>query len=321
MDYERLRPPVPRRAGSAFGSAESPQIQVSEDHVDMEADGRLLCRYVHRSDAPATESPRPYLHPLRTLAGETVTGFRPADHPWHHGLSFTCANLSGHNFWGGPTYVRDRGYTQRDDHGRVEHVTWDGRSPGRLTERLRWTTANGATWIDERRDLAVAWVDDGRGDWALELGFELRNVAGEDLEFRSPTTEGRPEAGYGGLFWRGADSFVGGDVRAEAGLDGPRLMGKRGRWLAYTRRPDGGGRTSTVVFVDHPTNPRYPTQWFVRAEPYPGVAFAYAFDRPYRLQPDATLTLRHRVIVIDGDPGLTRIQEMAGRAFGLLEGS
>lgn len=295
---------------------------MAEDHVDLQAGGRLLCRYVHRSDAPATEAPRPYLHPLHTLAGETVTGFRPDDHPWHHGLSFTSANLSGQNFWGGRTYVRDRGYTQLDDHGRVEHVSWDRRSADRLTERLRWITASGAGWIDERRELAVAWVDAGRGEWALEIGFALRNVAERDLEFRSPTTEGRPEAGYGGLFWRGPDSFVGGKVRTEAGSDGSRLMGERARWLAYTRPADGSGRTSTLVFVDHPANPRHPTQWFVRAEPYAGVSFAYAFDRAYRLQPDATLTLRYRVVVVDGDPGLDRVEEMAGRAFGLLlEGS
>ncbi|MBO0709121.1 MAG: PmoA family protein, partial [Candidatus Dormibacteraeota bacterium] len=84
---------------------ESPRTRMAEDHVDLQAGGRLLCRYVYRSDAPATESARPYLHPLRTLAGETVTGFRPDDHPWHHGLSFTSANLSGQNFWGGRTYV------------------------------------------------------------------------------------------------------------------------------------------------------------------------------------------------------------------------
>lgn len=293
-----------------------------EDHVDFEVDGRLVCRYVHRPEVPPTESPRPYCHPLRTVSGETVTGFRPADHPWHHGLSFTSANLSGQNFWGGRTYVAGRGYTEFDDHGSVEHAGWEGRSRGRLTERLRWVTASGVPWIDERRELALAWIDQEKGEWALELGFALRNVAGESLEFRSPTTEGRPDAGYGGLFWRGPDSFVGGTVRAEAVPDGPRMMGKRAGWLAYTRRQDGSGRTSTLVFVDHPANPRHPTPWFVRAEPYAGVAFAYAFDRPYRLRPDATLTLRYRVVVVDGDPGANRVRELAARGFGsLLEGS
>ena len=110
-------------------------IREKKDHVDLEVEGRLLCRHVHRSDVPMSESPRPYFHPLRTLTGDTVTDLRPADHRWHHGLSLTSANLSGQNFWGGPTYVRDQGYVLLDDHGRVEHAAWDALGGGALARR------------------------------------------------------------------------------------------------------------------------------------------------------------------------------------------
>lgn len=290
-------------------------VHASDARVDFVSDGRLLCRYVYRPDVPAGESPRPYCHPLRTLSGEAVTGFRPADHLWHHGLSLTSANLSGQNFWGGPTYVRDQGYVPLDNHGRIEHAGWDGPGVERLSERLRWVTRRGTTWLQERRELVPAWIDEAGGDWAFELAFELRNVAGERLEFRSPTTEGRPAAGYGGLFWRGPDCFAGGTVRAPALTDGSGMMGERAAWLAYTGRHDGSGRTSTVVFVDHPSNPRHPTQWFVRSRPYAGVAFAYAFDEPFPLEPGQKLTFRYRVVVADGDPAVSRIEDLAGRGF------
>lgn len=93
------------------------------------------------------------------------------------------------------------------------------------------------------------------------------------------------------------------------------MMGERSRWLAYTGRHDGSGRESTLVFMDHPANPRHPTQWFVRTRPYPGASFAYAFDEPCLLGPDATLTLRYRLILIDGDPGADRIEDLARRRF------
>ena len=71
--------------------------------VTLFAGEQLLCRYVYVSGEAHKESPKPYFHPLNSLAGDTLTNFRPNDHPWHHGLSFTLTNVSGWNFWGGPT--------------------------------------------------------------------------------------------------------------------------------------------------------------------------------------------------------------------------
>lgn len=290
-------------------------LREAAGHVDLEVGGRLLARYVHRPAVPESESPRPYFHPLVTLAGDTVTDFQPADHGWHHGLSLTCANLSGQNFWGGRTYVRDQGYVMLDDHGRVEHEGWEAPVADRLVEHLRWIARSGETWIEEHREVAPAWIDEDRGDWALEFVFRLRNVSGRTLEFRTPTTEGRPQAGYGGLFWRAPMDFVGGRVRAPGHPEGTDLMGKRAPWLAFTGRHDESGRESTLLFVDHPRNPRYPNQWFVRSESYAGAAFALAFDEPYRLEPETTLTLHYRVAVIAGDPGPDRLAELAGRPW------
>src|SRR5829696_551046 len=78
--------------------------------VELRHGRDLLFRYVYESGVEPAESPKPYFHPLRTLGGEEVTLFRPHDHPWHTGLAMTSAYLSGENFWGGPTFVRNRGY-------------------------------------------------------------------------------------------------------------------------------------------------------------------------------------------------------------------
>src|SRR5918998_6394752 len=78
------------------------------DRVVLGYGDRPLFDYVYAPDVDPRESPKPYFHPLRTLAGNVVTLFRPHDHRWHHGLAMTMAQLSGQNLWGGPTYVRDR---------------------------------------------------------------------------------------------------------------------------------------------------------------------------------------------------------------------
>jgi hypothetical protein len=51
-----------------------------EDGLVVEHAGVDLARYVVQSHAAAFEAPKPYLHPLRSLAGDTVTNYRPHDH-------------------------------------------------------------------------------------------------------------------------------------------------------------------------------------------------------------------------------------------------
>lgn len=277
-------------------------------HVELRSRDRLLFRYVYAPDVPQVESPRPYFHPLRTLAGDTVTIFRPHDHRWHHGLSMTSANLSGENFWGGATYVDGRGYTQLPNNGSTRHEAWEAMEP-LLVERLAWITEAGQRWIEETRTIGVAPVDEDGDHWTLRLRFDLRNVSGRALELGSPTTAGRPLAGYGGLFWRGPRSFLHGRILAEGGREGQDLMGERSPWLAFTGRHDGSDHASTLVFVDHPENPRHPTKWFVRSDPYGCVSCAFMFDEVYPFAADATLALRYHVVVGTGEWSSERVED------------
>jgi Methane oxygenase PmoA len=282
-------------------------------HVELRHRERLLFRYVYAPDVPQAESPRPYFHPLRTLAGDTVTIFRPHDHKWHHGLSMTSAYLSGENFWGGPTFVRDRGYAGLPNNGTTRHEAWEALEP-QLVERLAWVTQAGERWLEETRTIGVAV--DGDEQWTLRLRFDLRNVAGRPLEFRSPTTEGRPLAGYGGLFWRGPRDFLNGTILAADGREGEAMMGERSPWLAFTGRHDGSDHASTLVFVDHPENPRYPTRWFVRSVPYGCLSPSFMFDEVLPLGAGESLTLRYHVIVGTGEWSRGRVEDVLSGAGG-----
>ncbi|MBV9231175.1 MAG: PmoA family protein [Chloroflexi bacterium] len=212
------------------------------DSIELEYQGQTLFRYVYEPKIAPVESPRPYFHPLKTLAGNEVSIFRPYDHFWHVGLSMTSANLSGENFWGGPTYVRDRGYVQLDNNGRMQHRDWQEvycNDVVRCVEHLAWITHDGETWIDEERRIIVSEIDPAGMHWSLDLSFNLTNVAQRPLIFGSPTTEGRPAAGYGNLFWRGPRSFLHGKILAAEGAEGPEVMGKASPWLAFTGRHGG----------------------------------------------------------------------------------
>lgn len=280
-------------------------IHTVNSRLAVEHRGAELFRYVHEPTMPAVECRKPYFHPLRTLAGNVATIHRPHDHRWHHGLAMTCAELSGQNFWGGPTYTRDKGYQLLDNVGQQKHEAWlDMQADGpaiRFAHRVAWITAGGQRWIEEDRAIVLAEVNDAQGFYTLDIAMSLRNVSDRTLEFGSPTTAGRPNAGYGGLYWRGPrDLEVGGKILAGGGLQGPDIMGQRATWIALQGGLDGVDTGLTVTMTDHPDNPRHPTQWFTRNQGLAGFAAAFSFDELLHLPPGDALALRYRLSVIDG---------------------
>ena len=78
-----------------------------------------------------------------------------------------------------------------------------------MKELLSWISHEGETWIEEERGISVGELNPAEGFWNLDLSFRLKNVRDRPLILGSPTTEGRPAAGYRGLFWRGPRSFGG----------------------------------------------------------------------------------------------------------------
>src|SRR5439155_27251458 len=77
--------------------------------IQVTAGGGELFTYVYRATDPQLESPRPYLHPIRTLEGDLVSVFRPHDHVWHKGITWSLPHFGHENFWGGPTFSKENG--------------------------------------------------------------------------------------------------------------------------------------------------------------------------------------------------------------------
>jgi len=260
-------------------------------------EGVELFRYVYRPPEPAIESPRPYFYPVRTLAGDEVSIYRPHDHVWHKGITWSLPHVGPQNFWGGPTFVRDKGYVQLDNNGAQVHRAL-ALTDHSMTQTLDWLTSADELWFQETRTVAVSIMDKA---WTLTFTTAMTNVSGATIPIGSPTTAGRPNAGYGGLMWRGPRSFTDGEVLVPTGRGGDELMGIRAPWLAFRGRHDGHGRTSTLVFVDAPTNPGHPVEWFVRSTPFACVCPAPFFSAEVPVEPGETLALSYTVIIADGE--------------------
>ncbi|GAB5561427.1 MAG: PmoA family protein [Synoicihabitans sp.] len=258
------------------------------------ADGGDLWRYTFAPDTPGKESSRPYIHPLHSLEGDVLSNFRPNDHPWHHGLSFTLTSVDGVNFWGGPSHRGEDGYQWREDHGTQRHVEWMERTPECVRHRLAWQALNDErVLLDEVRTLRTTVSDRG---WQLDWCSEIFNPREKNLTCHNYHSLGGLEGShYSGLQFRGARGLL-----DQHGDDAIRLLGENGksdidalhgtsaRTLEWHVQSDGSLRRHLIRFEA----PDGPIPWFIRPHD-PMVAFAPHRETAYVLPAGQTTVFNH----------------------------
>lgn len=288
--------------------------------VTITLNGTTVASYVFRAPDAQKESPRPYFYPLRTPDGGNVTVYRPHDHLWHKGVAWSLPHFGPDNFWGGPSYRRDKDYQWLPNNGRMDHleILECAVSNGSFTfaHRLHWVTQGGDLVVGETRKFSVV---PGEGAWTLIFDTSMDNVSGRDINIGSPTTEGRENAGYGGLFWRGPRSFTGGTIVGPGGATGEALRGTRAAWLAFIGQHDETEAVSTVLMVDDSGNAQHPPQWFARSEPFACMGPAPFFSEEVNFAAGATMRNRYAVVIADGGSEAERLAELAGAAVEALE--
>jgi len=266
-------------------------------------DGEVdLLRYVFVPDSPQLESPKPYLDPLRTRAGHVVSLYRPWDHVWHKGIAWSLPVVDDENFWGGPTYVHGEGYVQLPNDGTQQHraIVDEGVADGvaRFAHDLEWIAEDGRRLFTERRTLTARVLDETA--WALTFETAMTNVSDAEISIGSPTTKGRDNAGYGGLFWRGPRSFTEGTlVTATGSGSGSDVRGQRHEWMGFAGRHDVIDETSLIVMVDAAQNPHHPPQWFARSEEFACLNPAPFFSEELAVAPGRTVRFRYAVGMAD----------------------
>ncbi|WP_116949631.1 DUF6807 domain-containing protein [Jiangella endophytica] len=261
----------------------------------LEVGGIAVAEYVIDPSIERTLSPRPYLHPVRTLGGVVVTDLVPDDHRHHLGLSLAVADLDGTTFWGGRTFVAGRGPTPLDNHGTQRHDGFSSESPSGITDDLTWLTRAGEPLVRETR--SVRATDGARpGAWSLTWTSALTNVAGRDLRVASPAVNGRPGAGYGGIFWRVATEAGTHTVKVAEGSGEQVAHGSTSPWLLLSGR-SAADRPWSLWFSQEGT----PEPWFVRMSGYVGAGPALAWSQPLVLAAGAVLERQLTVVVADGE--------------------
>lgn len=296
----------------------------------LTVDHQAVAEYQDGNRIRAVSSPRPYLHPVRTLAGAVVTDHQPLDHVWHLGVGVALQDVDGINFWGGRTYTREAGqYVWRPDHGSItvrdtlaeQTGALTGGRDGRLQEILNWNGPDGAPVLIE--DRTWTWSGVSPSTWQLSLDFALSPAGGQPVSLGSPGSNGRHEGGYGGFFWR-LPACEAATVWTPTGSGESEAHGSVTPWLAWAGKfdggaPDAGGPaaggpaagalagSATLVFVaaEGSTDP-----WFVRVDGYPGVGQSLAWDTPVIAAPGRPVRRSITVFVADGILGTTDIEAL-----------
>lgn len=289
-------------------------------------DGTMVAEYADGSDIQPLSSPRPYLHPLRTRSGVLVSDSHPADHDWHCGLSLTMQDVNGVNFWGGRTFVRDRGYTWLGDQGRIDHVDFEEQGDARLREVLRWhgpdpsvarDDVDQPAYVELREDRTLSWRSISDRAWRLDADLTLTPVSTHRVLLGGPGTNGR-DVGYGGWQLRlgpGRDPRV----LSPVGDDVESVFGERAPWVGVTATfPHGAhDRVASVVMAGLDADSKT-DRWFVRTAEFLGIGTALAWSEPVVATREVPLRRRYALIVADGDVTASDVEEWLTTAGGVV---
>ncbi|MCT9820878.1 PmoA family protein [Microbacterium sp. W1N] len=256
----------------------------------------VVAHYVDGAAVDSVLSPRPYLDAVVSRAGTPLTVTEPTDHPHHLGVSLAIADVNGTSYWGGRTFVRGEGSIMVPNHGRQrrDDLKIDDHA---LHERLSWVDHHGTTQLVEVREIRTAEFD---GGWALSWRSHLKATL-DAITFGSPASNGRPGAGYGGIFWRFAPDIA--RVYSPAGSTEKDVHGAATPWVAFAF-PERG---TTVILHQA----REPLPWFVRFGEYLGAGPAVAWDAPRRLPEGGSLDLELGAFVLDSYlPGADEVEQL-----------
>jgi hypothetical protein len=289
---------------------------------------------------------KPVLYPIYAPDGQLITrGFPlqprpgdPTDHPHHVGLWFNYENVNGLDFWNNSYAIPD---SNKSRYGWIRTdsiVTFQNPPVATLSYVARWTdqqettlltehttyrfTASAHERIIDRTTTLTAQTDvhfpDAKdGMLGLRVTKELQipsNAPGEFIDDKGNITK----------VAAGNTPDINGNYLTSEGKTGDSAWGTRGNWcMLYGKK---GSDTLSIVIIDHPANPGYPTYWHARgyglfaANPLGEKIFSRGRETlNFQLDKGQSVTFRYRIVLAADHRRLPtdRIRQLAGEFAGL----
>jgi hypothetical protein len=292
--------------------------------VEVLVDGQLFTAYIYPDRIM-----KPVLYPVVTAGGHRVTRGFPldrvagerVDHPHHIGIWLNYGNVNGLDFWNHSEAIPT---DQKHKFGTIRHrAIVDAHEEGPtafLAVAADWLRPDGSLLIAERTEFrfsatatdriidrsttltAVAgdilFKDDKEGMIAIRVARGLEHPSSRPEIFTD--AEGRPTA----VPVLNNDGVTGCYFSSE-GPEGDDVWGTRGRWMNLAGRL--GGEEVSVIMIDHPSNPGYPTYWHARgyglyaANPLGQAAMSGGKDvLNFALKQGASVSFQYRFVIHSG---------------------
>jgi Methane oxygenase PmoA len=293
------------------------ELKRQGDHIDVFVVGKAFTTYYFGLD-----SPKPYLHPLRSAELTVVTRGWPMvkdipgeshDHPHHRAMFFAHGDINGVDFWGEGQPSR----TSQTAHG--QFYSSEELPKGRTVFR-ELDEATGST-IRAEFDLVGP---DGRvmGEETQEYTFSGdHSTRAIDCAFtlfanHGPLKMGDTKEGTFAIRVVKALEAPAGHMSSSDGKTGEKeIWGKRADWVDYSGTVEG--ETLGIAIFDNPMNIKHPTYWHARGyglfavNPFGEHDF---YNDPKRddsvtIQAGESLMLRYRVLIHHGDATEAKVAE------------
>jgi Family of unknown function (DUF6807) len=273
-----------------------------------------------------TESPKPYLFPLRSAQGTIVTRSWPMvtdipgedhDHPHQRAMYFGHGDINKIDFWAeknltraeqtvngvfypsedlpkGRTVIRRIEEMHGGPHSGVVRAAFDLVKPG------------GEVMGEEVQAYTFSGEKNSR---IIDCAFSLRANHGP-LKL-ADTKEGT----FAIRVVHALDSPPGRMVNSKGGVGEKEIWGKKANWVDYNGKVDG--EEVGIAIFDNPHNLRHPTTWMTRGyglfavNPF-GLSVFFnnpKLDGSYTIHAGGSLTLRYRVLIHHGDEKQAGIAE------------
>ncbi len=308
---------VPLFVTAALHSEESVEFKRQGDHIEVLIEGKPFTTYYF-----GTDSPKPYLHPLRSAQGTVVTRGWPMvkdipgeshDHPHHRAMFFAHGDINGVDFWGEGEPSR----TSQTAHG--QFYSSEELPKGRTVFRKLDRAADGA--IRAEFDLVGP---DGKvmGEETQEYVFSGdQSTRVIDCAFTLSATHGMLKMGdtKEGTFAirvvKALEAPAGHMLNSEGKVGEKQIWGKRADWVDYSGTV--AGEKLGIAIFDNPGNIKHPTYWHAReyglfaVNPFGEHDF---YNDPKRdgsvtIAAGQSLTLRYRVLIHHGDAGDAKVAD------------
>lgn len=282
-----------------------------------------------------------FLYPIYAPDGQLITrGFpfkprpnEPTDHPHHTGLWLNYESVNGLDFWNNSYAIPA---DKKDKYGWIRTkkiLKAKGGKEGEIKVFATWENQKKQVLLDENTTYLFKAEEDKRIIDRITILTAKQDVAMPDIkdgmlglrvahELEMPSKEKKTftdDKGNVTVVDASADTAPSGNYITSEGITGDSVWATRAQWcMLYGKMGDD---TQSIVIIDHPRNPGYPTYWHARgyglfaANPLGQKVFSKGKEAlNLSLKQGQSVAFRYRVVIASGKAPLSKEE------IGLLAG-